>query len=125
MLSQEVQTQERRITHGNVKPIPEGYTTVTTSITLNDAAQAIEFYKRALGATERARIQGPDGKIMHAETQIGSSILMLHDTGRGSRSMRIWHRRRSERGPAGLAWNAYLRIVNRLDSRSCPASTRT
>jgi PhnB protein len=64
---------------GNVKPIPEGYHTLTTHIVVRDAARAIEFYKRAFGAKERERMAGPDGKIMHAEIQIGDSILMLSD----------------------------------------------
>ena len=63
----------------NVKPIPQGYNTVTPSITSNDAARAIEFYKKALGATERMSMKGPEGKIMHAELQIGNSIVMLSD----------------------------------------------
>jgi PhnB protein len=70
----------------NVKPIPQGYTTVTPSITLNDAAKAIEFYKKALGATERMRMTGPDGKIMHAEIQIGNALIMLNDECFGQRS---------------------------------------
>src|SRR2546428_8914819 len=70
----------------NVKQIPQGYTTVTPSITLNDASKAIEFYKKALGATERMRMPGPDGKIMHAEIQIGNSIIMLQDEVMGSKS---------------------------------------
>jgi len=63
----------------NVKPIPEEYATITPSITLNDAARAIEFYKKALGATERMSMKGPDGKIVHAELKIGNSIVMLSD----------------------------------------------
>ena len=70
----------------NVKPIPQGYTTVTPSITVNDGAKAIEFYKKALGATERMRMEGPDKRIMHAEIQIGSAIIMLNDEVMGSRS---------------------------------------
>lgn len=62
-----------------VKPIPEGYHTVTPYLTVNDAAQAIEFYKRAFGATELHRMQGPNGKIMHAEIRIGDSNIMLAD----------------------------------------------
>jgi len=72
----------------NVKPIPQGYTTVTPSITLDDANRAIEFYKKALGATERSRVPGPDGKIMHAEIQVGNSIIMLNDEVMGMRSAR-------------------------------------
>jgi PhnB protein len=63
----------------NVKAIPDGYGTVTPSITFVDGAKAIEFYKRALGAKERGIARGPDGKIMHAEIQIGNSIIMLND----------------------------------------------
>jgi len=70
----------------NVKPIPEGYTTVTPSITVNDAPKAIEFYKKAFGATERGRFEGPDGKIMHAEVQIGTAIVMLQDEVMGLRA---------------------------------------
>jgi PhnB protein len=61
------------------KPIPEGYHTLTPSLSVDKAAEAIEFYKRAFGATERARMLGPDGKIAHAELQIGDSVLMLAD----------------------------------------------
>lgn len=63
----------------NVKPIPEGYTTVTAGLTVHDASGAIEFYKKALGATERGRHEGPNGKIIHAEIQIGTAIVMLND----------------------------------------------
>jgi len=70
----------------SVKPIPPGYTTVTPSITVKDAPKVIEFYKKAFGATERARMPGPDGKIMHAEIQVGTSIIMMNDEVMGSRS---------------------------------------
>jgi PhnB protein len=62
-----------------VKPIPEGYHTVTPYLTLSDSAKAIEFYKKAFGATEHFRMETPDGKIMHAEIQIGDSVIMLSD----------------------------------------------
>ncbi len=70
-----------------VKPIPEGYTTVTPSIVLRDAAKAIEFYKKAFGAQERLRMPGPDGKIMHAEIMIGNSFVMLSEEMMGGRSV--------------------------------------
>jgi PhnB protein len=64
----------------NVKPIPEGFHTITPHIVVRDAAKAIEFYKNAFGAEEIARMAGPGGKgIMHAEVKIGDSILMLVD----------------------------------------------
>jgi len=61
------------------QPIPPGFHTVTPSLTVRNAAQAIEFYKKALGAEERMRMAGPDGKITHAELQIGNSIIFLND----------------------------------------------
>ena len=61
------------------KPIPEGYHTITPFLAVDDAAQAIDFYTRAFGARERIRMDGPDGKIAHAELQIGDSIVMLSD----------------------------------------------
>ena len=70
----------------NVKPIPPGYTTATAAITVKDGAKAIEFYKKALGATERGRVEGPDKRIMHAEIQIGTAIMMLSDEVMGLRS---------------------------------------
>jgi uncharacterized glyoxalase superfamily protein PhnB len=62
-----------------VKPIPEGYHTLTPYLTVKDAARAIEFYKQAFGAQERGVMKGPDGKVMHAELKIGDSIIMLAD----------------------------------------------
>lgn len=61
-----------------VKPIPTDYHTVTPMLTVREVDKAIDFYKRALGAEERMRFTGPDGKhIMHAELKIGDSIIML------------------------------------------------
>lgn len=60
-------------------PVPPPYHTVTVALTTDDAAKAIEFYKTALGATERDRMVDPSGKIMHAELAIGDSFLMLSD----------------------------------------------
>jgi uncharacterized glyoxalase superfamily protein PhnB len=63
-----------------VKAIPDGYHSITPHMTVRDAARAIEFYKQAFGATTRGGVmQGPDGKIMHAELIIGDSALMLAD----------------------------------------------
>ena len=57
--------------------LPAGYHTVTPAIVVRDASAAIEFYKRAFGASEVSRMPGPDGKIMHAEIRIGDSLIML------------------------------------------------
>jgi PhnB protein len=63
----------------SVKPIPDGYHSITPFLTVRDAARAIEFYKQAFGAEERGVMKGPDGKVMHAELKIGNSIIMLSD----------------------------------------------
>jgi len=67
-----------------VKPIPQGFRTVTPYLTLSDAARALDFYKRAFGAQEVMRMDGPGGKIGHAEIKIGDSMIMLADEMPGS-----------------------------------------
>ena len=61
----------------SVKPIPDGYHTVTPYITVSDGAAALEFYEKALGATVVMRFDTPDGRVAHAEIQIGDSKVML------------------------------------------------
>src|SRR5258707_12153031 len=62
-----------------VRPIPEGYHSITPQLTCRDAPRAIDFYKEALGAKEIMRMAGPGGKVMHAELQIGDSRFMIGD----------------------------------------------
>jgi PhnB protein len=68
------------------QPIPEGYHTLTTYLTMDNAAEAIEFYKDVFGAKERMRMGAPGGKIGHAELEIGDSLLMLSDAFPGATS---------------------------------------
>jgi PhnB protein len=63
----------------SVKPIPDGYHTVTPYFTVRDAAAAIEFYKTAFGASEVMRMEAPGGRVGHAEITIGNSKIMLAD----------------------------------------------
>jgi PhnB protein len=63
----------------NVKPIPDGYAAVAPYLIIRGAARALEFYKEALGATERMRLAMPNGQIGHAEIEIGGSVIMLGD----------------------------------------------
>jgi uncharacterized glyoxalase superfamily protein PhnB len=62
-----------------VRPIPEGYHTVTPYLIVENAAALIDFMKQAFGAEERMRMPQPDGKIGHAEMSIGDSVIMLSD----------------------------------------------
>ena len=68
------------------QPIPEGYRTLTTYLTIENAAEAIDYYKDVFGAKERIRMEAPDGKIGHAELEIGDSLLMLSDAFPGATS---------------------------------------
>lgn len=63
----------------SVKPIPDGYHSLQPYLAVDDAAKAIEWYTRALGAKELFRMDGPGGTIGHAELQIGDSVFMLSD----------------------------------------------
>ena len=60
-----------------VKAVPAGYHTVTPYLACGDGAAAIDFYKKAFGAIEKVRMPGPDGKVAHAEVQVGDSRIML------------------------------------------------
>jgi PhnB protein len=62
-----------------VKPIPEGYHTVSPYLAVDDAARAIEYYVKAFGAKEVVRMDAPGGKVGHAELEIGDSRIMLAD----------------------------------------------
>ncbi len=62
-----------------VKPIPEGYPQVTPYLCVDGAAAAIDFYSQVFGGTERVRMPAPDGKVGHAEIEIGDSLVMLSD----------------------------------------------
>ena len=62
-----------------VKPIPDGYRTVTPYLVVENAAAAIEHYEKAFGAKVRGRMEAPGGKIGHAELEIGDSVVMLAD----------------------------------------------
>jgi PhnB protein len=62
-----------------VKPIPEGYHSITPYLVIKGASEAIEYYKKAFGAVEMLRIPGPNNRVMHAEIKIGDSPVMLAD----------------------------------------------
>jgi PhnB protein len=77
---------------GNVKPIPEGYHSVTPYLVIDGAAAAIDFYKKVFGATEKYRMTMPNGRLGHAEITIGDSVVMLADE----------HPEQGHRGPKSL-----------------------
>jgi uncharacterized glyoxalase superfamily protein PhnB len=70
---------KKKVARKRVAAVPAGFQTVTPYLVCLGAADAIAFYKKAFGARERTRMGGPDGRIMHAEVKIGTSIVMLSD----------------------------------------------
>jgi PhnB protein len=77
--SRESSVSHRRNPMATVKAIPDGYPRVCPYLHVDGAAAAIDFYRDVLGATERMRLGGPDGRIGHAELQLGDSVVMLAD----------------------------------------------
>jgi uncharacterized glyoxalase superfamily protein PhnB len=71
--------EQENIMTQQVRPIPEGFHTITPHLVCSGAADALAFYTRAFGAVETSRMPGPDGKIMHAQMRIGDSFFMLAD----------------------------------------------
>jgi PhnB protein len=99
-----------------VRHVPEGYTTVTPYLIVRGASDAIDFYTRAFGASEIMRFAAPDGKIGHAELQIGDSRVMLADEhpDRGYRSPQSW-------GGSGTGIMLYLEDVDEVFNRALKA----
>jgi PhnB protein len=102
-----------------VKPIPEGYHVVTPYLIVKGALRAIEFYKKAFGASEVARFDGPDGKIGHAEIRIGDSPVMLADEypDMGFRSPQSL-------GGAGVSLMIYVEQVDDMFARALSAGAK-
>ena len=99
------------------KAVPEGFHTVTPQLTLDNAAQAIEWYKKALGAQEKSRAVGPDGKIMHAEVRIGDSLIMLNDEMGGGKSAKAM-------GGSPVSLWVYVEDCDALFNRAVAAGAR-
>jgi PhnB protein len=97
--------------------VPEGFHTVTPQLTLDHTAEAIEWYKKALGATEVSRAVGPDGQIMHAEITIGNSHVMLNDAMMGGKGPKAFGG-----SPASL-W-VYVEDCDALFKRAIAAGAR-
>ena len=98
-------------------PIPEGYHTVTPQLVFDNAAHAIEWYKQALGAEEKSRAVAPDGKIMHAELQVGNSRMMLNDVMGGGKSAKSL-------GGSPISLWLYVQDCDALFARALAAGAR-
>ena len=94
--------------------VPEGLHTLTPHLILDDAARAIEWYKKALGAVEVSRSPGPDGKIMHAQIRIGDSAIYLNDEMGGAKSAKA-------RGGSPISMWIYVDDCDALFNRAVAA----
>jgi PhnB protein len=99
------------------RAVPEGYHTITPQMTLDNAAQMIDWYKRALGAVEVSRNVGPDGKIMHAEIAIGDSRVMMNDAVMGNKGPQAF-------GGSPVAFWVYVPDCDTLYERAVGAGAR-
>ena len=99
-----------------VRPIPEGYSSITPYLIITDAARALDYYALAFGARELMRFDGPDGKIMHAEMQIGNSRIMLADE-----SPQMGHKSPQTLGGTGTGLMLYVDKVDEVFTRALDA----
>ena len=98
-----------------VSYIPKDYNSVTPYLVIKGAAQAIEYYKRVFGATEHVRMNGPDGKVGHAELKIGNSFIMLADE---NPSMGPGHTSAATIGASPVSLYVYLPDVDHVIQRA-------
>lgn len=105
-----------------VSHIPQGYHTVTPYLIVKGAAQAIDYYKKVFGATEVFRMNGPEGKVGHAELQIGDSRIMLADE---NPSMGQGHSSASTIGASPISIYLYIPDVDRVFERAVAAGAKT
>jgi PhnB protein len=99
-----------------VRPIPEGYSSVTPYLIVSSAARAIDYYKLAFGATELMRFEGPGGTIAHAELQIGNARIML-----GDESPQMGHKSPESLGGSGTGLMLYVEDVDTVFTRAVDA----
>ena len=102
-----------------VKPIPEGYRSITPYLIIKGAARAIEFYKQAFGATEIMRFPGPNNTIGHAELRIGDSVIMLADEAPGGQ-----YRSPDAFGGSPVSLMIYIEDVDKVFARALSLGAR-
>lgn len=104
-----------------VSHIPQGYNSITPYLVIKGAAQAIDYYKKVFGATEVFRMDGPDGKVGHAELQIGDSRIMLADE---NPKMGQGHASAATIGSSPVSLYLYIPDVDRVIERAIAAGAK-
>jgi len=105
-----------------VSYIPEGYNSITPYLIIKDAAQAIEYYKKAFGATEVFRMDQPDGKVGHAELKIGNSRIMVSEE---NPKMGHGYTSATSIGASPVSLYLYMPDVDRVVERAVAAGAKT
>jgi uncharacterized glyoxalase superfamily protein PhnB len=101
------------------EPIPKGFHTITPYLAIKGAAQAIDWYKKAFGAKELARQEGPEGKLIHARLRIGDSIVMMSDVFPGGT-----HKDPIELGATSVTLHIYSKNVDAVWKRAVEAGAK-
>lgn len=112
-------TAVRRRRQARLAPVPPGSRTVTPYLVINGAAQALEWYTRALGAKELSRSPMPDGRLMHASMKVGDTIVMMSDEFPGSQT-----RAPTSVGTTTVTLHIYSKDVDRLWQQALAAGAR-
>src|SRR6516162_8868502 len=107
-----------------VKPIPEGYHSVTPYLIVNGAAPALDFYKKAFGAKELFRFPTLDGRIGHAEIKIGDSHIMLADEPQDELHRQMGYRSPTTLGGSGVGIMLYVEDVDAVAKQAVAAGAR-
>ena len=107
-----------------VKPIPEGYHSVTPYLIVRGAAQALEFYKKAFGARELFRFPMPDGQIAHAEMRIGDSHIMLADEPQDPVHQQMGHKAPNSLGGSSVGIMLYVEDVDAVAKQAVAAGAK-
>jgi len=105
-----------------VSPIPEGYTSVTPYLIVKDAAKAIEYYTKVFGAKELFRMAQPNGRVGHAELQIGNARIMLADE---NPTMGQGHTSATSIGASPVSLYLYIPDVDRVVERAVAEGAKT
>ena len=103
----------------SVKPIPDGFHSVTPHLVIRDAAKALGFYQKAFGAEELFRMPGPGGVIMHAEVMIGDSIVMI-----GEENLEMGSRSPQTIGGSPINLHVYVKDVDAAFTRAQSAGCK-
>jgi PhnB protein len=107
-----------------VKPIPDGYHSVTPYLIVRGAAQALEFYKKAFGARELFRFPMPDGQIGHAELKIGDSHIMLADEPMDAVHQQMGHKAPKSLGGSSVSIMLYVEDVDAVAKQAVAAGAK-